>query len=99
MTIEQIVEIPADRWLNIKVPNEIPTGRTNIIVQFPDKREAQPSKPVLNNGKLKLTRMEIDELRKDCPITQRLTGILEGLVPGGITIEQIRDERLAKYIK
>jgi len=98
MTITQTVEIPVSHRLTIDVPREIPSGRTNIVVQFPDKKEAQAPKPVLNNGKLKLTKKEIDELIKDCPITQSLTGILEGLVPSDITIEQIRDERLAKYV-
>jgi len=99
MTITQTVEIPADRRLTIDIPREVPTGRTSIILQFPDRKETQPSKPVLNNGKLKLTRKEIEELRKDCPITESLTGILKGLVPDDITIEQIKEERLAKYLK
>jgi len=30
MTITQTVDIPENRWLNIKVPNEIPAGRTII---------------------------------------------------------------------
>jgi len=101
MTITQTVEIPANRRVHFdfEVPREVPEGRTSVILQFPDKKEAQSSKPVLNNGKLKLTRKEIEELRKDCPHTRALTGILEGLVPSDITVEQIRDERLAKYLK
>jgi len=31
MNIEQTVEIPENRWLNIKVPKEIPTGPMVII--------------------------------------------------------------------
>jgi len=101
MTITQTVEIPANRrvHLDFEVPREVPEGRTNIILQFPDRKETKVSKPVLNNGKLKLTKEEIEELRKDCPITESLTGILKGLVPDDITIEQIRDERLAKHLK
>jgi len=99
MTITQTVEIPENRRLTIDIPREIPAGRTNITVQFPDKKDEQPSKPVPKDGKINFTRKELDEMPKDCPITQSLTGILEGLVPSDITIEQIRDERLAKYLK
>ncbi|MCL2833385.1 MAG: hypothetical protein FWD78_09475 [Treponema sp.] len=35
MTIEQIVEIPADRRIVLQVPPEVPTGRTSVIIQFP----------------------------------------------------------------
>jgi len=35
MTIEQIVEIPADRRIVLVVPPEVPTGRTSVIIQFP----------------------------------------------------------------
>jgi len=101
MTIIQTVEVPANRrvHLDFEVPREVPEGKTSIIMQFPDRKEAQDSKPSPKDGKLKLSRKEIDELRKDCPITERLTGILKGLVPSDITIEQIRDDRLAKYLK
>ncbi|MDR2964518.1 MAG: hypothetical protein LBU88_01955 [Treponema sp.] len=39
MTITQTVEITDSRWLNIKVPREIPTGRT--ILTFTPVREAE----------------------------------------------------------
>jgi len=44
MTITQIVEVPANRrvHLDFEVPREVPEGKTSIIVQFPDRREAQP---------------------------------------------------------
>lgn len=35
MTLTQTVDIPLDRRLTIEVPRDIPTGRTNIIIQFP----------------------------------------------------------------
>jgi len=41
MTITQTVEIPVSHRLTIDVPREIPSGRTNIIVQFPDKKRTQ----------------------------------------------------------
>ena len=52
-----------------------------------------------NNGKLRLSKQELDEMLQNAqtPISDSLTGILAHL--GDITIEQIREERLAKYLK
>jgi len=43
MTITQTVEIPANRRVHFdfEVPREVPEGRTSVILQFPDKKEAQ----------------------------------------------------------
>jgi len=95
MTITQTVEIQADRRVTIDIPREVPLGRTNIILQFPDKKEAQASKPVPKDGKIKYTRKELDEMLKDCPITQSLIGILHT----DMTVDEIRDERLARHLK
>jgi len=35
MTITQTVEIPADHRLIINVPREVPSGKTQVIIQFP----------------------------------------------------------------
>ena len=35
MTIMQTVEIPENRQLTINIPNECPTGKANIIIEFP----------------------------------------------------------------
>jgi len=106
MTITQTVEIPADRRVHFdfEVPREVPTGRTSIIIQFPDKKEEKPEPtltPIIKDGKTKFSRKELENFLKNAhtPITDSLTGILEGLVPSDITVEQIRDERLAKYLK
>ena len=52
MTLTQTVEIPENRWLTIKVPQEVPIGRQDVIIQFPVKAES--SKP----EKRKLTAQE-----------------------------------------
>ena len=44
-----------------------------------------------------LTKKELDEMLDKSPITRELTGILSD--SGNITIEQIREERLGKYLK
>jgi len=101
MTITQTVEIPEDRRvrLEFEAPGEVPTGRTSVTIQFPDNKEARRPTPVLNNGKTRLTRKELDEmLNAPTPISDSLTGILSGLVPDDITIEQIKAERLAKHL-
>ena len=35
MTIMQTVDIPADRRITLVVPREVPTGKANVIIQFP----------------------------------------------------------------
>ena len=37
MTITQTVDIPANHKLVIDVPREVPTGVTNVVIQFPVK--------------------------------------------------------------
>ncbi|MCL2211424.1 MAG: hypothetical protein FWB95_05845 [Treponema sp.] len=39
MTITQTVEITADHRLIIDVPREVPSGRTQVIIQFPVRSE------------------------------------------------------------
>ena len=104
MIITQTVDIPADRRLIIEVPYEIPAGKAQVelkVIPFTKKEEI--SEPAVkesypdNNGKLRLTKKELDEMLDKSPITRELTGILSDL--GDITIEQIREERLAKYLK
>jgi hypothetical protein len=83
MTIEQIVDIPADRRVTIEIPPQIPTGRTNVIIQF----------PVPANTRSK----ETNAKNSPTPITDSLVGILSG--PGDIDLDEIRMERLAKHLK
>jgi len=96
MTITQTVEIPADR--RITVPREVPIGATARvefnIIPFVKKEETTAS---TTSPKLRITKSELDKMLENCPITQELSGILSDL--GDITIEQIREERLAKYLK
>jgi len=98
MTITQTVEIPANRRLSIEVPRDIPAGKAQIelkVIPFVKKEEISlANKP----QKLRLTKNELDEMLKNAktPISDSLTGILAHL--GDITIEQIRDERLARHL-
>jgi len=109
MTIEQIVEIPADRRLHLdfEVPLEIPAGKARLTVT-PLAETPESVQPLLSlmgsckgldtkDGKLHLTRAEIDELMKDCPHTLALSGILAGL--GDVDLDEVRMKRLAKHLK
>ncbi|MCL2412235.1 MAG: hypothetical protein FWC97_11395 [Treponema sp.] len=94
MTITQTVEIPSSRSLIINVPREVPTGATVRlelkVIPFDKKEEKPPT--------LRLTKKELDGILRTAqtPISDSLTGILSNL--GDITAEQIREERLAKYL-
>ena len=96
MTIEQTVDIMADRRLHLdfNVPDEIPVGKAQVelkVIPFVKKPDI--------NRKFHFSKQELDEILRNAktPISDSLTGILADL--GDITIEQIREERLAKYLK
>jgi len=83
MTIEQTVNITADRRITIEVPPKIPIGRTNVIIQFPVTADTQPEKTAAKDS--------------PTPITDSLVGILSGI--GDIDIDEIRMERLARHLR
>jgi hypothetical protein len=105
MTIEQTIEVPANRRLTIDIPPEVPSGITARVELklFPFvKNEDKPAEANAQAGKLpklRLTKKELDEMMVNAqtPISDSLTGILAHL--GDITIEQIREERLTKYLQ
>ena len=41
MTIEQTIEIPANRRLTFDIPEEVPMGKARVVIQFPVLRETQ----------------------------------------------------------
>jgi hypothetical protein len=96
MTLEQTIDIPVNRRITIEVPPQIPTGRTNVIIQFPVPAETQSEETIPKDSKIRLTKEMIDEMLEDCPITRSLTGILSGL--GDVDLDEIRMERLAKHL-
>ena len=89
MTITQTVEIPADGWLKIKVPKEIPAGKA--ILAFTPVEKAPQAEA---GKKIRLTKSMIDTLLQDKTLLS-LTGILHT----DMSAEEIREERLAKYLK
>jgi hypothetical protein len=98
MTIEQTVEIPSDHRLVIEVPPEIPAGKVrlevNVIPFVKNEEKPVAAKP----QKLFTSRKELEEFLKNAetPHTDALAGIVAHL--GDITVEQIRDERLARHL-
>lgn len=86
MTIEQTVTIPDDRRVSLEflAPQEIPTGKARIELK------------VIPFPVEKDTASE-DEKKMSTPITDSLLGILSHL--GDISLEQIKEERLARYLK
>ena len=52
MTITQTVEIPASHRLTIDVPREIPTGRAQVVIQFPVRDEAYTAVPQEAKGQM-----------------------------------------------
>jgi hypothetical protein len=64
MTIEQTVDITADRRIIIEVPPKIPTGRTNVIIHFPVPTDTQSETAAKDSP---------------TPISDSLVGILSGI--------------------
>ena len=98
MTLTQTVNIPADRRVRFDfvVPREIPEGTAQFefkIVPFVKKVENQA-----DNGKIRFTRKELDEMAKNCKSLQALTGILSNLRDADL--DEIRYKALAeKHLK
>jgi hypothetical protein len=104
MTITQTVEILDDHRLVIDLPREIPIGRTNVIIQFQSienlnsdtEKHSKIQIPKGTNGKFLLTKDLIEEMRKNSPNTQALSGILSSL--GDVNLDEVRMERLKKHL-
>ena len=110
MVVEQVVDLPASRRITLDLPQTFPVGKIRISV-FPvpsmgktldtanGTQEidacAAASTP-LNIGKFRFTRQELDELKKNSPITESLSGILSGL--GDVDLDEVRMARLAKHL-
>jgi len=102
MTITQTVEIPADRRIILDVPPQIQAGETARfeVIWVPVKNEtkssieANSSFPRDKDGKILLTKEVKERLLADEAL-RSLTGILHT----DMTIDEIREERLAKYSK
>ena len=87
MTIEQIVDIPADHriLLEFLAPTEIPAGPARIELKVTPVTEKH-GKPMPEKGNVNQT----------TPRADRLLGIATHL--GDISLGEIREERLAKYL-
>jgi hypothetical protein len=87
MTIEQTVEIPVDHrvFFEFWAPKEIPAGPARLEVKVTPVLKRQ-DKPVPETGKESAT-----------PLTDSLSGIFSAL--GDISLDEIREQRLAKHLK
>ena len=87
MTIEQTVEIPADHriFFEFLAPEEIPAGPARV--------ELKVTPVIKEQGKA----VSKKEITGPTPRADQLLGIASHL--GDISLEQIREERLAKYLK
>jgi hypothetical protein len=87
MTVTQTVEIRASHrvFFQFLAPKEIPVGPARVEVKVTPVLESR-DESVPETGKKSAT-----------PLTDSLSGILSEL--GDISLEDIREERLAKYLK
>jgi len=96
MTLTQTVDIPADRRVrfDFEVPPEIPEGKAQVEFRvFPFVKEDE--KPA-DNGKIRFTRKELDEMVKNSPTLHKISGILSHL--GDVDLDEVRMARLAKHL-
>jgi hypothetical protein len=104
MTITQTVDIPANHRLTVEVPREIPAGRavlafTPVPVKKATDQGADIAFKSADGGKSPRSYSDalLAILSQPTPRADALSGILSDL--GDITLEQIRDERLARQLK
>jgi hypothetical protein len=99
MTITQTVEIPADRRITFEAPPQIPVGETARfeVIWLPVNNEKNPPTVSLSrdkDGKILLTKAVKEQLLANETL-RSLTGILQS----DMSLDEIREERLAKYSK
>ena len=83
MTIEQTVDITADRRITIEVPPKIPTGLTNVIIHFLVSSDTRSEETAAKDS--------------PTPISDSLVGLLSGM--GDVDLDEMRMERLSKHLK
>jgi hypothetical protein len=86
MSITQTVKIPANHKLTIDVPHDIPAGATACVELKVYPFVKNEEKPVSSIKSL---------LGIETPIADSLLGVAANL--GNITLDEIREERLAKH--
>jgi hypothetical protein len=102
MSITQTIEVPPSRRLTIDVPRELPAG-TVVLTFTPAKeavstgRTAEGKKSAVKPPVFAEQFPGIIDPNIPTPHTDFLAGILAGA--GDITTEQIREERLARYLQ
>ena len=100
MTVTQTVDIPADHrvFFEFLAPREIPAGKARVevkVIPFVEKQDKPVPKSTDEETPIPDSLKHI--LSQPTPHADALLGILSDL--GDITLEQIRDERLAKHLK
>jgi len=63
MTITQTVDIPANRRVTIEIPREAPTGKANVIIQFPVLNEKTVYSTLSNEVAISMTGEVIGKYR------------------------------------
>ena len=90
MTIEQTVEIPASRRITLDLPLELPMGKAKVELTVTPEKVLS----VNNESKIRLTN-ELKMKLLNGETLRSLTGILHT----EMSLEEIREERLAKYLQ
>ena len=89
MTIEQTVEIPADRRIFLDLPTELPVGKVKVELTFTPLSVASQEE---GGGKIRLTKPMVEKLLQGEDLR-----FLSGLLHTEMTVDEIRTERLKKH--
>jgi hypothetical protein len=96
MTIEQTVEIPASRRVTFDLPATFPVGKAKgALVAYPEHPAKLP--PEENRVPVERSHPIKTGTEQATPLTDRLSGILSHI--GDIRPDELRTERLSKYLK
>ncbi|MCL1931549.1 MAG: hypothetical protein FWF55_07005 [Treponema sp.] len=99
MSVTQTVDIPASHRLVIDVPREVPEGPVVLTFTPAAAQRSEPALKSADEGTSPYPRSDALKriLSRPTPRADALLGVAANL--GDITLEQIREERLAKYLE